>query len=126
MILPLKNMVPNQRKSYRCIVKPLLIGLVVLLVIGYSGLKLKNLFSGPQIIIASPSDGSTIPKNFVNVKGKAERISQLYMNGKKIFTDEQGNFNEPYLLASGYNLLEIVAKDQFGREITKKLQLTTL
>ena len=114
------------KKNYRCLIKPLLVGLVIFLVIGYSGLKLKDLLTGPRVTINSPSDGQTIQKNFVNIQGKAERISQLYLNGKKIFTDEQGNFNEPYLLASGYNLLEIVANDQFGRQITKKLQLTTL
>ena len=100
--------------------------MVIFLIVGYSGLKLKNLLAGPQIIIISPSDGATIKKNLVDVKGKAERISQIYLNGKKIFTDEQGNFNEPYLLASGYNLLEIIARDQFGRQIIKKLQLTTI
>ncbi|MFA5023049.1 MAG: hypothetical protein WC385_03445 [Candidatus Paceibacterota bacterium] len=117
---------PTKRKDYRCLIKPFLVILVVVLIVGYSGLKLKDLLIGPQIIISSPSDGSTISKNMVNVKGKAERISQLYLNGKKIFTDEAGNFNEPYLLASGYNLLEIIAHDQFGRQITKKLQLTTI
>ena len=115
-----------KKKNYHCLIKPLLIGLIAFLIISYSGLKLKDLLTGPQIIITSPSDGATIKKDLVNVKGKAERISQIYLNGKKIFTDEKGNFNEPYLLASGYNLVEIMARDQFGRKITKKLQLTTL
>ena len=119
-------MTPTKKKNYRCLVKPFLIGLVIFLIVGYSGLKLKDLLTGPQITIISPSDGVTIKKSLVNVKGRAERISQIYLNGKKIFTDEQGNFNEPYLLASGYNLLEIIARDQFGRQITKKLQLTTI
>ena len=119
-------MTPIKKKDYRCIIKPVLVGLVIFLIIGYSGLKLKNFLSGPQITVISPSDGETIKKNFVDVKGKAERISQIYLNGKKIFTDEQGNFDEQYLLANGYNLLEIVASDQFGRQITKKLQLTTI
>ncbi len=119
-------MIPTKKKDYRRIIKPLLIGLVVLLVVGYSGLKLKDILIGPQIIITSPDDGATIKKPLVSVRGKAERISQLYLNGKKIFTDERGNFNEQYLLANGYNLLEIIANDQFGRQITKKLQLTTI
>ncbi len=116
----------KDKKNYRCLIKPLLISLAIILIVGYSGLKLKDLLTGPRIIVSSPSDGQTIKKNLVNVRGKAERISQLYLNGKKIFTDEQGNFNEPYLLANGYNLLEIIANDQFGRQITEKLQLTTI
>ncbi len=112
-------------KEYQRLVKPILVGLVVLLVVGYSGWELKDFMAGPQIIVTSPIDGQTIKKNFVSVKGRAERISQLYLNGKKIFTDKQGNFNESYLLSNGYNLLEIIANDQFGRQIIKKLQLTT-
>ena len=119
-------MMMKDKKDYRRVIKPILIGLVIFLIIGYSGLKLKDLLIGPQITVTSPADGATIKKELVNVKGKAERISQLFLNGKKIFTDEQGNFNEQYLLASGYNLVEIVASDQFGRQVTKKLQLTTL
>lgn len=114
------------KKNNHCLVKPLLITLVALLIIGYSGLKLKNFLTGPQLTILSPYDGQTIKRNLVEVKGKAERISQIYLNGKKIFTDEEGNFKENYLLANGYNLLEIVAQDQFGRKIDKKLQLTTI
>lgn len=119
-------MITTKRKNYRCLIKPLLITSVILLIIGYSGLQLKDFLTGPKIIVTSPNDGETIKKSLVNVKGKAERISQLYLNGKKIFTDEKGNFNENYLLANGYNLLEIIAQDQFGRQVSKKLQLTTL
>lgn len=117
-------MIINKKENYRCLVKPILIGLFFILIIGYSGLKFKDLLSGPQITINSPSDGETIKNSVVSVSGRAERISQLYLNGKKIFTDEEGNFTEPYLMANGYNLLEVIASDQFGRKIIKKLQLT--
>jgi hypothetical protein len=119
-------MILNQKKDPRCVIKPILITLAILVVISYSGLKLKDLLIGPQIVILSPSDGATIKNSLVTVRGHADRITQLYLNGKKIFTDEQGNFDENYLLASGYNLLEIIAHDQFGRKTIKKLQLTTL
>ena len=119
-------MTPKKQLNGRCLVKPLLIILAICLIVGYSGLKLKNVLIGPQITIVSPADGATIKKNLVAVKGRAERISQIYLNGRKVFTDEQGNFNEPYLLASGYNMLEMMANDQFGRKIIKKLQVTTI
>ncbi len=113
----------NPKKDCRLLVKPLVIVAVVLLVVGYSALKIKNLAVGPEIILSSPADGTNCQSDLVNVKGKAERISQIFINGRKIFTDEDGNFNEPYLLASGYNQLEIMAQDKFGRKIEKKVQL---
>lgn len=116
-------MIDPQEKNCRLLVKPIIIGAVILLVVGYSILKVKDLAIGPEIELYSPTDGTSTKTDLVNIKGKAERISQIFINGKKVFTDEAGNFNEPYLLASGYNLLEIMAQDKFGRKIEKKVQL---
>lgn len=116
-------MIDKPNKDCRLLVKPILIVLVICLVIGYSILKVKDIAIGPEITLISPTDGASTKSDLINIKGKAERISQIYINGRKIFTDETGNFNEQYLLASGYNLLEITAKDQFGRQVVKKMQL---
>jgi uncharacterized protein YfaP (DUF2135 family) len=116
-------MVDIKGKDCRLLAKPIIIAVVVLLVVGYSALKVKNLAIGPEITLLSPLDGASAKTDLVNIKGKAERISQIFINGRKIFTDEAGNFNEPYLLASGYNLLEIMAQDKFGRKVEKKVQL---
>lgn len=116
-------MVDIKGKDCRLLIKPIVIIAVIILVVGYSTLKLKNLAVGPVIDLYSPSEGASTKTDLVNVKGKAERISQIYLNGRKIFTDEAGNFNEQYLLASGYNLLEVSAQDKFGRKVEKKVQL---
>jgi len=111
------------KKDYRLLVKPIIVVLVIVLILGYSILKIKNLAIGPEITLYSPTDGASAKTDLVNIKGKAERISQIFLNGKKIYTDESGNFDEQYLLANGYNLLEVSANDQFGRKVAKKLQL---
>lgn len=116
-------MVDIKGKDCRLLAKPIIIAIVVLLVVGYSALKVKNLAIGPEITLLSPLDGASAKTDLVNIKGKAERISQIFINGRKIFTDEAGNFNEPYLLANGYNILEIMAQDKFGRKVEKKVQL---
>ncbi|HRZ30400.1 MAG TPA: hypothetical protein P5274_01905 [Candidatus Paceibacterota bacterium] len=117
-------MIDTKGKSCRSIIKPIIIIAVIFLVVGYSILKVKDLALGPEINLNSPTEGESLKTDLVMVEGKAERISQIFINGRKIFTDEEGNFNEPYLLASGYNLLEIMAQDKFGRKIEKKVQLT--
>jgi uncharacterized protein YfaP (DUF2135 family) len=117
-------MIETQGKNCRLLIRPVVIIAVVLLVVGYSILKVKDITLGPEISLNSPTDGESLKTDLVMVEGKAERISQIFINGRKIFTDEEGNFNEPYLLASGYNLLEIMAQDKFGRKIEKKVQLT--
>jgi hypothetical protein len=42
-ILAPDNMILNQKKDPRCVIKPILITLAILVVVSYSGLKLKNL-----------------------------------------------------------------------------------
>ena len=97
--------------------------LVVTVILTYSGLKFKNLISGPNIILYSPSNGSNLDNELINIKGRADRITQIYLNGRKIFTDQEGNFEEPLLLSNGYNIFELKAEDKFGREIVEKLQV---
>ena len=89
----------------------------------YAGLKLKNIFLGPQITINSPISGSTYRTPLVTINGQAKRIAKIYFNDRKIFTDTSGNFNESLLLAKGYNILEFKAEDSFGRKISKNVEL---
>lgn len=103
--------------------KTIIAFLVVTVILTYSGFKFKNLIYGPDIVLYSPSDGSSLNSELINIKGRADRITQIYLNGRKIFTDQEGNFEEPLLLSNGYNFFELKAKDKFGREIVKKLQL---
>jgi hypothetical protein len=94
-----------------------------ILIAAYAGLKLKNVLLGPQIIINSPTSGSTYRTPLVNIKGQAKRIAKLYFNDRKIFTDNAGNFSESLLLANGYNILKFEAEDSFGRKISKNVEL---
>jgi hypothetical protein len=107
----------------RFYVKATIVAAIVFVVLGYSILKLKNIVTGPDIVLYTPTDGASLKKELVTIKGRAERISQIYLNGRKIFTDAKGNFKESLLLASGYNVFEIKAEDQFGRQVVKKLEL---
>jgi len=94
-----------------------------ILIIFYAGLKLKNIFLGPQITITSPVSGSTYRTPLVTIHGRADRIAKLYLNDRKIFTDDQGVISESLLLAPGYNILEFKAEDSFGRKINKYVEL---
>ncbi|MFA5736596.1 MAG: hypothetical protein WCX70_00205 [Candidatus Paceibacterota bacterium] len=103
--------------------KTIVVFLIVAIILIYSSLKFKDLISGPEIVLYSPNDGSSLEDELINIKGRADRITKIYLNGRKIFTDQNGNFEESLLLSNGYNFFELKAEDKFGREIVKKLQL---
>lgn len=100
--------------------------LVVLVVLGYGLFRIKDIVSGPAIELASPVDGTTTNNSLVEIRGKASRIAIISLNSRQIFTDKNGNFHEPLLLAKGYNQIEIRAEDKFKRSITKTIRLVKI
>ncbi len=114
--------------TYNCHDKQKYLGLgiitsILIVTIVYSGFKVKDIFSGPDIEIISPQVGEIAKQSFVSITGQAKRITKLYLNDRKIFTDDAGNFRESLLLASGYNVWEVRAEDNYGRKIIKKIEL---
>lgn len=96
--------------------------LILIFVFAVYGLfKAENLLLGPKIAINTPKNGQTFASPDIEISGQVKNISLLYLNGRQIFTDKNGYFKETVLLAKGYNIVELKAKDKFGREI-KKLQ----
>lgn len=96
---------------------------IVLFIVGYAFFRSENLIKGPNIKVSSPSTGATVESESVTVNGQAERIATLFMNGRQVFTDDKGNFSESLLLAYGYNIIELKAKDKFGRATSRTLEL---
>jgi hypothetical protein len=100
----------------KIIFKVVIIALFVLSFSAYGLYKSKGLISGPQITIDSPTNGSTVANSNTEIIGKVKNVAAVFLNGNQIFTNEKGEFKEGLLLASGYNIIVINAKDKFGRE----------
>lgn len=94
--------------------------LVIVLLSAYFIYQARGFILGPQITIFSPKEGEALANGYLLVKGEAANISSLFLNGRLIFVDERGEFEHGLLLASGYNIIEIVAEDNFGREVKER------
>ncbi len=102
------------------------IGIAVLFVLtlfGYTFFRTENLIVGPQIVIESPTNGSTLSDPYVEIRGHAHNVSYLSLNGAQIFTDESGAFSEKLLAPYGYTIMTLKARDRYGRTVTKTLEL---
>jgi len=99
------------------------IGLVVLIIALYAISRSFNYLQGPIINIFQPINGSAISSTTVTIIGQALRVNSLSVNGKAVFIDEAGNFKETLLVFPGMNTITLTAKDQFGRDTSKKLDL---
>ena len=78
---------------------------------------------GPVIMIEEPQNGALSTTSVVSVQGSAHNAAFITLNGRQIFTDEQGRFHESLLLQEGYSIMLLEAKDRFGHRVEKRLEL---
>ncbi len=104
-------------------VKLILLFILVAALAGYFFYQGRGYLSGPEIIIESLYTGEVVHDSYIAVKGHAFNISALTLNGRQIFTDEKGFFNEGLLLARGYNIIELTATDKFDRIKKERLEV---
>jgi Glucodextranase, domain B len=104
----------------------ILLSIAVLSLVGYSLFNSRFLIKGPEIAIAgvNPITNSiqTNTKDF-SLKGTALHSSFITVNNRPIFVDESGNFDEKLLLSNGVSIIDIYAKDKFGKEVRKKIDV---
>ena len=92
-----------------------------LILLGYAYFEARGILFGPRIDVISSI--SEVHDPYIVVKGHAERISALLMNGKAIAVTENGIFEEPYVLSEGYNRITLDAKDKYGRTSKKTIEV---
>lgn len=107
----------------RLLAKIVVIAILVGGFVFYGLYKSEDFLRGPKIIIESPANGQTVSNSYLEIRGAAKNVSLLYLNGRQIFTDKNGIFKENLLLARGYNIIEVSAKDKFNREIKLKREI---
>jgi len=86
-------------------------------------IKREGFSNGTILTLNYPSNGITLTKSEIDVRGTIKNAAYATLDGRQIFIDENGKFNEKLLLSPGYNVLEIKLKDRFERVKTKKLEL---
>lgn len=97
------------------------LGVFFILVVVYAFFEAQGILFGPSISVLS--NVTEVHDPFVTIKGQADRISSLSMNGKEIQVTESGTFEEPYLLAEGLNRVVLEAYDKYDRRTQKVIEV---
>lgn len=103
--------------------KTMMIGTLALLIVGYTIFNSRFLIQGPEIVLENVADSIVTEDKTLSLSGKILHSSFISINGRPIFIDEQGNFNEQLLLSSGVSIIDIYAKDKFGKEVRRKIDV---
>jgi hypothetical protein len=94
----------------------LLILVITLCIAGYALFNARLLLAGPEITIESPQNGSSFTDPFIELHGTAKQTSFITLNGNELYTDEQGSFVVPLVLAPGTSIMKLSASDRFERK----------
>jgi hypothetical protein len=97
--------------------------LLGILIIGYSIFQAQKILGGPKINILSPINGATYTTALIEIKGVAKNVSTLTLNDRILYTDKIGNFSDTLLLNEGYNIIKLEAKDKFGAQTQKRIEI---
>lgn len=114
---------PLSRSDWIKITKISLGILIAVIIISYAIWRSLAYTKGPQIIIISPANGSSIATSTTILRGKVERANDLYINDRMTPVDEDGNFSETLMIFPGINRIKISAKDQFGRSVNDVVEV---
>lgn len=79
---------------------------------------------GPTISIDSPPDGTVVTEPVVTITGSTRNAAWLSLNGRQIYTDSQGHWEEELLLSSGTSIMTASVKDRFGRTAEARVRIT--
>ncbi|MCR4330887.1 MAG: hypothetical protein NUV49_03345 [Patescibacteria group bacterium] len=110
----------------KLIIKTSVLAIIIVGVIGYSYYQARDFLMGPSVTILSPQNGAGLKDALVDITGRAKNISHIALNDRPISIDEVGAFSEKLLLSPGYNIMEITARDRFGRGTTEILELVLI
>lgn len=94
--------------------------LLFLFFVGYLLFSFQDFLRGPDVAITYPEEGATLPNSIVLVRGRGSAVSRLELNGRPIYTQEDGEFESELILASGLNIIELKAHGRFGREFVER------
>ncbi len=105
------------------ILKIVLISVFLLFIIIYSFFRSKDVIFGVKIKDVNIVDGTKVADNILKITGNAKNANILTLNDRPISIDQEGNFDETIILLSGYNIITIKAKDDFGNSDEKNYKL---
>lgn len=89
--------------------------LIGLLFVIYGSIKAFPYLKGPVVIISQPKEGSHVGTSTFLLTGKAIRNKELYLSGKSVSIDTEGNFSQVFVSYAPYTILTVEAVDRHNK-----------
>lgn len=102
------------------LLRNILLGTAIAVFMGYLFFQLQGFFFSSYLEVFSPQDGAHLKNSHVKVEGRASGVSFLTIDGRKIFSDDNGFFEEELILPYGLHIITITGEGRFGKTFQEK------
>lgn len=121
---PKKQSMPRELVTPR-LIRRIIIGVVVLAALAYLAYTVVTVFSPPPLVITSPENNSTVATPTITVAGVTEPETTVTINGREVFLDTGGMFEETITLTQGINQIKITSAKKRSKPtvVTRTIQL---
>ncbi|OGD25613.1 hypothetical protein A2819_02580 [Candidatus Azambacteria bacterium RIFCSPHIGHO2_01_FULL_40_24] len=92
-------------------------GLLLILLSSYLWYQF-NFLMGPPNLIIKPSEDAITKEETILINGRTDNGIDLTINGENTYVDSKGGFEKNIQLATGVNIIEIKAVNNFGKVST--------
>ncbi len=113
-----------KQKPFRDKFKNYLLLIFFILIFLYFIFKIQNFLIGPKVEIYSPLPYSIIKDDTFILQGNAKNAKNIYINGREININENGDFAEKLITKAPYTLIIIEAIDNYGKTISKTMSIS--
>jgi cytoskeletal protein RodZ len=101
----------------------LLIISVVVIIAAYVFFQYSSVIFPPNLSVLSPKNNSLISGSVVEVTGKTDPYATLDINGEEVYVALDGSFRKSIYEFSGDNKITVVAKNRFGKQSEKIINI---
>ncbi|RJR31200.1 hypothetical protein C4569_03150 [Candidatus Parcubacteria bacterium] len=113
---------PMEKTSYRHflmapkIIRGAIIILILIASLGYLAVKVRAIFSPPQLVVTQPGQDIVVSGFQLEVNGKTDPGTLVNINDRQVILDNLGYFSAQITLKKGINIIEITAQKRYSRQ----------
>ncbi len=97
--------------------------LVLLAFLGYILFQYRYAFMDPPLEILAPRNLTTVSSTQINVVGRTDSSSTVFVNQNEVSVDQNGNFQKEINVFPGKTTITVKAVNKFSRQTEKKIQI---
>lgn len=84
---------------------------------------MRELLSGVRVDVRIEEVEKSNNTNLFSLKGNAKHATFISVNGREIFIQKNGDFDEKIVIPDGYYVITLFARNKFGKDDEKTIEI---